>query len=267
MSTKQKLDNLRRSLHAWTSLGVAYSGGVDSAFLLKVAIDVLGPRAVGFMAKPHSLPHRESEQGLSLARNMGARVVQVEVDELAEERFVANPLDRCYFCKHHILERIMAAARAEGIAQVVDGINADDLKSHSHGIRAGKELGVRSPLAEAGLTKEEVRSLSKEMGLPTADKPHSACLATRIPYGIRITVERLGQIEKAEDALKDLGIGQLRVRHHGDVARIEVLPEDFSKVLEHREDIARKLRSLGFRFVSLDIEGFRSGSMEPSGRE
>lgn len=250
-------------MRSFGSVGVAYSGGVDSTFLLKVAHDELGQRAIGLMAVSHSFPKREREQGLALARSIGVRVIEVEVDELAEERFVTNPSDRCYFCKHHILERIVAESKAAGIDQLVDGVNADDLKSHSQGLRAARELGVHSPLAEVGLSKDEIRFLSKEMALPTADKPHSACLATRIPYGQRITVERLAQVERAEDALKELGVGQVRVRHHGDIARIEVLPEDFTKVMAHREDIARRLKALGFRYICLDIEGFRSGSMEP----
>ncbi|MDD1747363.1 MAG: ATP-dependent sacrificial sulfur transferase LarE [Methanomassiliicoccales archaeon] len=267
MSARTKLVRLKSMLREWGSVGVAYSGGADSAFLLKVAHDALEGKVVGLMALPRSLPQREREAGLRLARSLGAKVVQVEVDELNVERFASNPLDRCYHCKRHILERIIEAAKAEGLAQVVDGVNSDDLESHSHGMRAAEELGVRSPLAEVGLTKEEIRSLSRELGLATADKPHSACLSTRIPYGERITPGKLRQLETAEDALKDLGLGQLRVRHHGDVARIEVMPEDFSKVLATRTLIVKQLKAAGFRFVCLDLEGFRSGSLEPPKKE
>jgi pyridinium-3,5-biscarboxylic acid mononucleotide sulfurtransferase len=263
VSARTKLVKLRSMLRRWGSVGVAYSGGADSSFLLRVAHDVLDKKAVGLMALPRSLPRREREAGLRLARSMGAKVVQVEVDELNVEGFASNPLDRCYHCKRHILEMIVEAAKAEGLGQVVDGVNSDDLESHSQGKRAADELGVRSPLAEVGLTKEEIRSLSRELGLATADKPHSACLATRIPYGERITSGKLRQLETAEDALKDLGLGQLRVRHHGDVARIEVMPEDFSKVLATRTLIVKELKDVGFRFVCLDLEGFRSGSLEP----
>jgi pyridinium-3,5-biscarboxylic acid mononucleotide sulfurtransferase len=263
VSARTKLVRLKSMLLEWGSVGVAYSGGADSSFLLKVAHDVLDKKAIGLMALPSSLPQREKQAGLSFARSMGANVVQVKVEELDVEGFASNPLDRCYHCKRHILERIVEAAKAEGLAQVVDGVNSDDLESHSYGKRAADELGVRSPLAEVGLSKEEIRSLSRELGLATADKPHSACLATRIPYGVRITPEKLRQLEKAEDALKDLGLGQLRVRHHGDVARIEVMPEDFSKVLATRTLIVKELKASGFRYVCLDLEGFRSGSLEP----
>lgn len=267
MSAKGKLEKLRSTLRSWGSVGVAYSGGTDSSFLLKVAHDELGDRAIGLMALPHSLPERERRAGLELAGSMGAKVIQVKVEELEVDGFASNPLDRCYHCKRHILERIIEAARAEDLRQVVDGINSNDLGSHSYGRRAARELGVRSPLAEVGLTKEEVRSLSRELGLPTADKPHSACLATRIPYGQRITPEKLRQLERAEEALIDLGMGQLRVRHHGDLARIEVLPEDFAKVLASRQLIVEGVKATGFRFVCLDLEGFRSGSLEPPSNE
>ncbi|MDD1746544.1 MAG: ATP-dependent sacrificial sulfur transferase LarE [Methanomassiliicoccales archaeon] len=267
MSAKGKLDELRSLLRTWRSVGVAYSGGADSSFLLKVARDVLGDGAVGLMAVSQSLPQRERRAGLDLARSMGSRVIQVKVDQMEEGGFASNSLERCYLCKRHILARIIAAAEAEGLAQVVDGVNADDLRSHAQGMRAAKELGVRSPLAEVGLGKEEILDLSRQMGLPTADRPHSSCLATRIPYGESITLEKLEQVERAEDFLKELGMGQLRVRHHGEVARIEVPPQDFPKVMASRDAIVRRFKSIGFRYVSLDIEGFRSGSMEPSGRD
>jgi pyridinium-3,5-biscarboxylic acid mononucleotide sulfurtransferase len=266
VSAKVKLEKLRSLLRTWESVGVAYSGGMDSTFLFKVAREELGDGAVGFMAVSPSLPKRERKAGLDLARSMDVRVVQVDVNLLEEEGFASNPLDRCYLCKRHILTRIIKAAEAEGSALVVDGVNADDLVSHSQGIRAARELGVRSPLAEVGLSKEEIRGLSRKMGLPTADKPHSACLATRIPYGESITLEKLDQVERAEDFLKELGMGQLRVRHHGEVARIEVLPQDFPKVMASKDAIVRELKAIGFRHVCLDMEGFRSGSMEPAKR-
>ena len=267
VSDGERLDKLRSLLRTWESVGVAYSGGADSSFLLKVAKGELGEKAVGIMAVSSSLSKKDRTVGLDLAKWMGVRVVQVKVDPLKEEGFASNPLDRCYLCKHLILSRIIEVARAEGLAQVVDGVNADDLESHSQGLRAAKELGVRSPLAEAGIGKREVRKLSRRMGLPSADKPHSACLVTRIPYGAMVTPEKLKQVERAEDFLAGLGVGQLRVRHHGETARIEVLPKDFAMIMASREEIVRRFKAIGFRYVCLDIEGFRSGSMETLKRE
>ena len=261
-----KLKALEDLIGTLGSVGVAYSGGTDSSFLLKVARDVLGDAVVGFIADSRSLPRSELDTALDLADRIGARVVRVPVDELAVEGFATNPVDRCYHCKRYILERILEAARSEGLARVIDGVNAEDLSSHGHGTRAARELGVRSPLAEVGLGKQEIRSLSRSLGLPTADKPHSACLATRIPYGQRITAEKLEQVERAEGMMRQLGVGQLRLRHHGDVARIEVLPEEFGLVIRNRDRIVAGLKELGFRFVCLDLEGFRSGSLEPEDR-
>ena len=262
MEAEGKLADLKTILKGMGSVGVAYSGGMDSAFLLKVANGVLQEHAAGFMAVSASLPSREREAAIDLANTMGARLYLVEVDELSVEDFARNPPDRCYHCKRHILERIKAAAEQNDIHFIIDGINADDAETHRYGIRASRELGVSSPLAEVGLGKQEVRSLSRQLGLPTADKPHSACLATRIPFGDRVTPEKLSQVDRAESFLKDLGIGQLRVRHHGDSAHIEVEVSDFGRVLASRLKILSYLKSLGFKYVCLDIQGFRSGSME-----
>jgi uncharacterized protein len=262
MAAEEKLASLRRLLRSQGRVGVAYSGGLDSSLLLMVAVEELGQGAVGLMAVSPAFPARERQEAIRRAEAMGARLVLVPTDELGLEDYASNPDDRCYHCKSHIMRRLMSSAAAEGIVSLVDGINADDLHSHRHGLRAAQELGVRSPLAEVGLGKEEIRALARSLGLGSADRPHSACLASRIPYGERITEEKLGQVEMAEDLLRGLGAGQLRVRHHGQVARIEVLPADFPLVLAHREEIAARLRSLGFSHVCLDLEGFRSGSLE-----
>jgi len=262
VTAEEKLAALQELLRSLGTVGVAYSGGTDSSFLLKVAHDALGEAAIGLMAVSPSFPAWEREEAVSLAMSIGARVVLVPTDELGEERFASNPDDRCYHCKRHILGRIMEAASREGVRHLVDGINADDAETHRHGLRAARELGARSPLAEVDLDKKEVRYLARGLGLASADKPHSACLASRLPFGERITAEKLDQVESAERALRHLGLGQLRVRHHGETARIEVLPEDFHKVLSARERVVADLQAIGFRFVCLDLQGFRSGSLE-----
>ena len=242
---------------------VAFSGGVDSTFLLKVGSEVLGERCVGLVAKSASMPEAEQEAARELARAMGVRLVTVDSKEVEDPRYAANPVDRCYFCKQELF-RLCEAKRVElGLAAVLDGFNADDRRDWRPGHKAGKEMKVRSPLAEAGLTKDEIRAWSKQFALPTWDKPQMACLASRLPYGTAVTVERLMQIGGAEEDLRELGLRQFRVRWHGEVARLEVAADEFDKLMDKglRERASAALKRRGFKFVSVDLEAFRSGRM------
>lgn len=256
-----KLMRLKAILAELGSALVAYSGGVDSTLLLRVARDVLGDRVVAATASSQTYPAAEIRLADELARQMGVRQLHLETDELADQRFVSNPPERCYYCKAELFAKLSDLARANGLACVVDGANADDSNDFRPGARAAREFGVRSPLREAGLTKDDIRALARSYGLPNWDKPSLACLASRFPYGARITEDKLQQVDAAESFLRELGIRQLRVRHHGEIARIEVADEDMPRVLERRREIAAKLKSLGFAYAALDLLGYRTGSL------
>jgi len=261
MDTQQKLERLKKILTDMKSVAVAYSGGVDSTLVLKIAYDQLGEHAIGVTAVSASLPAAELEQAQSIAQQIGARHVLLTSHETDDARYLANTPDRCYFCKSEVYVELADYARENGFAYLVDGTNADDASDHRPGRQAAREQGVRSPLLEAGLTKVEIREIARQVGLPNWDKPAAACLSSRIPYGTTITLEMLSQVEQAEQVLKRLGVRQARVRHHQPVARIEVEPADFDTVLAHREEILRQLEALGYGYVTLDLAGFRSGSL------
>jgi uncharacterized protein len=260
---QQRLELLRAELARLGSVVVAYSGGVDSSLLLRVAHEVLGERAHGVIGRSDSYAARELELALEQAAGFGARVEIVTTGELADPRFRSNPTDRCYHCKTELYRRLDEAARRLGAAAVLDGTIADDLSDWRPGRRAAGERGVRSPLAELGFTKRDVRAAAAHLGLASHDKPASPCLASRIPYGTEITREILGQVERGEELLRSLGFRQLRVRHHGESARIEVAREELPRLLEPglRERAVAGLKALGYRYVTVDLEGFRSGSL------
>lgn len=260
---QNKLAALRKQIQPLGSAVVAFSGGVDSTFVLKIAHDVLDEGVVAVTAVSESLPTGELEEAQDLARQIGVRHVALRTYETHDENYLTNAANRCYFCKTEMYARMKQFAAREHYRAVLDGLNHDDLTDRRPGRAAAQEHGVLSPMAEVGLTKAEIRALSKEMGLPTWDKPALACLSSRIPYGMRITFQSLAQVDRAEIYLRNLGVRQVRVRHHGDTARIEVEPRDFPLIVERRSEIVAYLNALGFQFVTLDLAGYRTGSLHP----
>lgn len=258
-----RVQQLRDSLRAHGSALVAFSGGVDSAFVLKVALDELGDRAVALTALSASVAPDEADEAMALAATLGARHLVVASNELADPRYAANPANRCYFCKTE-LYTIAEKHRAElHLAVVLDGFNADDKRDHRPGHQAAREHSVRSPLAEAGLTKNEIRAWSHRLGLSTWDKPQLACLASRLPYGTQVTVQRLNQVGAAEKAVRTLGFSVFRVRYHGELARLEVGADELPRLLDAavRAQVNAAVKAAGFTFVSIDLEPFRSGRL------
>ena len=260
-NVQQKHHRLEAILSDMGSVAVALSGGVDSGLVAKVARDCLGDAAIAVTAVSPSLASEERDVVKSLVERVGIRHVFLDSHETEDPRYQKNAPDRCYFCKTNVYDVLSGYADGEGFRFLVDGTNADDVGDHRPGRRAAHEQGVRSPLQEAAISKVEVRAIARELDLPIWDKPAAACLASRIPYGSRVTDEKLSQVERAEAVLRELGIRQLRVRHHDRVARLEVEPDAVATVVRHRDEIAGRLQRIGFAYVTLDLQGFRSGSM------
>lgn len=263
MQIDQKWDNLRSLLAGMEGAVLAYSGGVDSSVLLRAASEIMGPNLIAVTAISETYPPAELDPARQFAAALHARHLVLSTSELSRDEFVRNAPDRCYHCKNELFSKLRQIADGEGISSVLDGSNSDDLDDYRPGRNAAREHAVRSPLAEAGLTKQEIRSLARRMNMPMWDKPSLACLSSRIPYGTRITLDLLRNIQAAEDIVRAAGIRQVRVRHHGDMARIEVAQEDLVRLTgaEVRDHVVAAFKELGYAYICLDLEGYRTGSM------
>lgn len=263
MLLDEKLELLKDIIRKKGSAAVAFSGGVDSTFLIRVAKEVLGDKLIAVTATSSTYPERELNEAIKYAKDFGVKHIIISSEELDIEGFANNPKNRCYYCKKELFTKVKEVALENGVEYVFDGSNLDDNGDYRPGMQAAKELLVVSPLKEAGLTKKDIRDLSKEYGLATWNKPAFACLSSRFPYGNKITLPKLKMIDKAEQFLLDMGIKQVRVRHHGEIARIEVAPEEREKFfnIEFMDKISYKFKEIGFIYTTLDIAGYRTGSM------
>ena len=263
LNVEENLEQLKKTLREMGTVLIAYSGGVDSSFLAVTAHEVLGQNSLAVFASSPVAPPMEKEAAESLAHQFGLRFRIIESNEMANPDFVANPPERCYYCKRELFSELKPIALAEGLKWVADGTNADDLSDYRPGRKASAEAGIRSPLLEVGLTKAEIRQLSRTQGLPTWDRPASPCLASRIPYGIPVTAETLNKIAQGEKYLHRLGFRQVRLRHHGDIARIELDQPDMAIIIKTdiRQGIIEHFKVLGYKYVTLDLTGYRTGSL------